>query len=501
MAPVLTSLYTYELVAYASTDAYPFKESTVCTGDYRKCATGRAMAPNGLLALGVAIWAVSCAGVVWAKGKGQNRPRSSHHRMPPPGTLGEMNRGATFCAGKPVANAGVHNLESCRNLCLASKSCKFYSFWHMGWHTDIGTDISQRKTQPQGHANMCRTSATCDAMVTRPMPNYDDVSTFSRSLEKLPASCLAGAGGTCPFNTPYLSAPKGQPCASHNGYFSTGSLGHGHNRTGFIFAAFWLSRRNSSRAKELDKMLGSWKHNVCGTHLRVFYGVDGKVESSMGKALKREGLRLDWLKGSDGKEHVRSIMGKLRSHTGCFLTHYRAWRRIANEPVGWYLVLEDDVMMADVRKVIETFHVEDPGGSMRKLVNLNCRWEAKDGSEAYIMSPAMAKDILARLASDSNTVRVPSDKFLFGMQINVPNQMLDVAHGDEFPWEAACAITLSWKHYKQYKSAEASDANDWYYEDDAPTASAGKSPISIASGGPARQAALAPHVQGPPRPR
>ena len=93
----------------------------------------------------------------------------------------------------------------------------------------------------------------------------------------------------------------------------------------------------------------------------------------------------------------------------------------------------------------------------------------------------MAKDILARLASDSNTVRVPSDKFLFGMQINVPNQMLDVAHGDEFPWEAACAITLSWKHYKQYKSAEASDANDWYYEDDAPTASAGKLPMLIAS--------------------
>lgn len=96
---------------------------------------------------------------------------------------------------------------------------------------------------------------------------------------------------------------------------------------------------------------------------------------------------------------------------GCHLSHYKIWKEISKLPEEtWSLILEDDVNIRDLDKVIKRRRINGLIPDLRRynLVNLNFR--GCNGSEAYLIKASAAKRLIQLM---ENKIQIPVDKFLF----------------------------------------------------------------------------------------
>lgn len=164
-----------------------------------------------------------------------------------------------------------------------------------------------------------------------------------------------------------------------------------------ISKAFVITLPDSPRKSRWDKVITS--------EITLWPAVDARYSSA--DALAKYNFNLQptgqWTT-RHGKDHS-GYFSKWPGGVGVYLSHWLVWNNIKNSDPGWFLILEDDVIIEDVMDFINNGISIKP---QTNIVNLNKRgW---NGAEAYLINNETS-DMLINITNQ--TITAPVDVFMF----------------------------------------------------------------------------------------
>lgn len=125
---------------------------------------------------------------------------------------------------------------------------------------------------------------------------------------------------------------------------------------------------------------------------------------------------------------------------GCYLSHYSLWKKIVDENINYALILEDDVEINSVKKLLKSNLIIEN----HELINLSKRFRYEDnrylfdGGESYILSLSGAKKLIEITKNPILLNNICLEKF-----VSIKNAILDKNLLDETKWtnnSITCAL-------------------------------------------------------------
>lgn len=158
-----------------------------------------------------------------------------------------------------------------------------------------------------------------------------------------------------------------------------------------------------------------WKKSKIND-LDFYLAKDTRLENNE-EAAQKHGFSLDL------RPEYRGFFEHEQGAVGCFVSHWGVWQKISRmkqlQQTDYFLILEDDVYMDNVKHFIENFEdlsidmFKNSKGKDEEARIIALHYRREHGSEAYLINQAGAKLLLSNV--DNMTISMPADKYIWNL--------------------------------------------------------------------------------------